>query len=124
MDLLPPGHDRYVRHQLAFELVGAGALAVATGEWPLVIASGAILLPATRSTWVWWVRSGAGLPAAGVAVLAAAFVSAQAVAWVWLAASAIGIVCLWLRRGASADPGRTGGARRPRGAQRGPRTRT
>jgi len=89
--LLPPGHDSHRPHQLVFELVPTAAVAVVSRQWLYVTLAAAILLPAVRGTWVWWVRSGVGVKPTIVAAIAATFVGAGAVAAVWLTAGAVGV---------------------------------
>lgn len=107
--LLPPGADRHLRHQLVFELVPIAALLVLTvtadgGMWRLVVVAAALLLPATRAIWVWWLRRGVGL-ALGVAAAVACTGGIDAVVGVWTIGCAIGIARLLLAGGA-ADQGR------------------
>lgn len=90
--MLPATSDRSFRHQLVFELAGAGALAAATGRWDLVGVAGAVLLPAVRSTWVHWIRSGLGLVPVALAALIAAPHGIGAIVAVWAAGSAVGIL--------------------------------
>lgn len=85
------GSLRARRHQLAFELVTAGTLAMATRQWALVGLAGAVCLPAVRATWAGWIRSGVGLIPFGVAALIISSAGHEAVAWLWLAACAVGI---------------------------------
>ncbi len=93
--LLPPGFDRYRRHQLAVELTGAGLLAGATGSWQLVGLVGGIALPAVRATWVNWLRRGPGLLPVLIATALVATWSARAAAAVLVVAFGFGIArCL------------------------------
>lgn len=94
MPLLSPDHDRFVRHQLVFELGGAAVLLATTRQVALIAVAGAVLLPATRRTWVWWLRHAARWPAIAGAVLVAALLGPAAVAAVLVVGCAIGTVRL------------------------------
>lgn len=110
--------DRDRRHQLTFELVPAAVLAATTQRWTLVAFASAVLLPATRQTWVRWIRSGFGLLPIAVAMLLVSGSGRHAVITAWAIGCAAGIARLGCRsRAFEAGAGRGVD-------QRGPRTRT
>ncbi len=105
MPLLPPHHDRFVRHQLVLELGGAAALLVASRQAILIAVVGAGVLPATHRTWVWWLRHAAPWPAIAGAVLVAALQGPAAVATVLVVGCATGMVRLMFAGSSPPPPG-------------------